>query len=1130
MSSVSRTLPRKLTATLVATAIVLGSAALFLDRAQAGSSVTPTSGPQGKTVVGTYGGKTKSLVTMLFRVQMNGTDSFMFCIDISTLIEFGVSYDEASWSTSNVPNLGEITRILSLTNATSTKDPVEIAAAQAAIWHYSDGFELAAKDTRNDPAVVARYAELVAAAAADPVESEPAGTLSVTPESASATTGQPLFYEIATTATAPLTLETSDPAVSVHPAEGDVCRTDQVIATVTGNARVCLTTRDPRQDVKLTVRTPSAQVAAGRVFIRPGRQKLIIGRSATAQSAEVVSATWTTNGAPKVSVSCPAGGVRFGQAATFTAAATDPDGDPLTYLWTLNGTIVGGETSSSITIALQRRDVLTVTVSDAGGATASATADCAGDNPPTVLLSCPSKLQLGGLNTFVAVGEDPDGDALTYQWSLNGTPLQASTGDTVSVEVDEGDVLAVVAVDETGKSSASAVAGCLTPNQPPTVTISCPEDLVVGRPAVSTAAGSDPEGGPLTYRWYVDGELQPDQTADRATLVVRAGQKVAVEAVDGPGKASTRVEAACTAAPENRPPTVTIACPDDLVWGTPATFEASASDPDGDSVTYAWTLDGRPLAGQQGASVTVTLDEGSVLAVTVTDGRGAASDAVRADCPGRPANQPPTVELECPEGLVYGEATTFTATGSDPDGDALTYVWFVDGTEVAGQRGPTAELAVEEGQRVAVQASDGTVTSDVVAVVCPGTRRNRPPVVSVECPDRLVAGEEATWIANAADPDGDVDLLYRWYVDGAAVPNLDGPRATLTLAVGQRLTVTATDGDGATSAEAEADCPMGTRPTVALSCPEDLVFGEPATFVATGDDVEDGELTYVWKVGDRTVEDESGPTVSLTLARGDVVSVTVLDADGLASEVATSTCVGTARPTVELACPAQLVLGEPATFVATGADRDGDSLTYRWSVDGTEVADQRGPRATLTLTSAQQRVSVVAVDPTGTASAAVTADCTGRPRPTVSLACPSGVVVGKPATYAAVGSVTDGSSLAFTWAVDGVAVADQHGPTASLTVGDGGRVSVNARSTNGLTSATVTVACGTTPPPTTPPPIPPAPEVLGSRIVAAIQPAAATALAYTGGSPLGLVVVATAGLVLGGLVLVVARRRTAAAR
>jgi len=93
--------------------------------------------------------------------------------------------------------------------------------------------------------------------------------------------------------------------------------------------------------------------------------------------------------------------------------------------------------------------------------------------------------------------------------------------------------------------------------------------------------------------------------------------------------------------PANRPPTVSVACEKPAVLpGESTPCRATASDPDGDPLTYQWTASAGTISGN-GAEV--TLETGGVAAgtrisvgVKVSDGRGGTADAstgVRVEAP-----------------------------------------------------------------------------------------------------------------------------------------------------------------------------------------------------------------------------------------------------------------------------------------------------------------------------------------------------------------------------------------------------------------------------------------------------------------------------------------------------------------
>ena len=88
-----------------------------------------------------------------------------------------------------------------------------------------------------------------------------------------------------------------------------------------------------------------------------------------------------------------------------------------------------------------------------------------------------------------------------------------------------------------------------------------------------------------------------------------------------------------TAAQQNRPPSVRARCePCTVEAGTSSTVSATAQDPDGDALTYAWSAAAGSLTSASAARTpwTAPMVEGPVpVAVTVTDGRGgSASDVV----------------------------------------------------------------------------------------------------------------------------------------------------------------------------------------------------------------------------------------------------------------------------------------------------------------------------------------------------------------------------------------------------------------------------------------------------------------------------------------------------------------------
>lgn len=153
--------------------------------------------------------------------------------------------------------------------------------------------------------------------------------------------------------------------------------------------------------------------------------------------------------------------------------------------------------------------------------------------------------------------------------------------------------------------------------------------------------------------------------------------------------------------PGNQPPSITVPPSPgsaSVAEGGTILLSVTAQDPDGDSLSYAWTqtspaspqgsFSSRTLRNPNWTAPAVAADTVFTFEVTIADGQGA---SVKASCQITvthvTVNQPPNVSATIsvsPTTPVAGDVVTLSITASDPDGDPLTIAWLQTSPSVQG--------------------------------------------------------------------------------------------------------------------------------------------------------------------------------------------------------------------------------------------------------------------------------------------------------------------------------------------------------------------------------------------------------------------------------------------------------------
>lgn len=183
----------------------------------------------------------------------------------------------------------------------------------------------------------------------------------------------------------------------------------------------------------------------------------------------------------------------------------------------------------------------------------------------------------------------------------------------------------------------------------------------------------------------------------------------------------------------------------------------TASDADGDELSYNWSASGGEINGE-GATITWTapLSAGSYnITVTVTDGHG--GQAMEWKIIEVRANIPPTIsslvadtDWTTPSGSIQ-----VTCTASDHDDDELSYEWSTDGGDISGTGPEVTWTAPEEvgAYDVTVVVKDGYGGEDIGKLPL-SVNLGTPPAIEELC----VAPEGHKYLRNSSIAGCDYDV------------------------------------------------------------------------------------------------------------------------------------------------------------------------------------------------------------------------------------------------------------------------------------------------------------------------------------------------------------------------------------
>ncbi len=439
------------------------------------------------------------------------------------------------------------------------------------------------------------------------------------------------------------------------------------------------------------------------------------------------------------------------------SSSSDPDGDTLSYLWvapqgiTLQNANTAAPSFAAPPVASDTPYTITLAVSD-GTDTDTDTMIVTVRNvnlPPTADAGADQTVSEGAtVNLNGSSSSDPDGDSLSYSWTApQGITLQnantaAPSFAAPSVTSDTPYTITLAVSDGTDTDTDTVIVTVRNVNLPPTADAGADQTVSEGATVnLNGSSSSDPDGDSLSYSWTAPQGITlqnantaapsfaaPSVTSDTPytiTLTVSDGTDTDTDTMVVTVRS---VSAQQQQQPTNRAPTADAGA--DLTVREGATVYLSgfaSSDPDGDSITYGWTISPSVTlknADAPAPSFTapdISADTNYTLTLTVSDGTDTATDTVVVTVEN---NLPPTADAGAD--LTVSEGAIVYLNGfasSDPDGDSITYGWTISppiplkNADAPAPSFTAPDISADTNYTLTLTVSDGTDTATDTVVV-----------------------------------------------------------------------------------------------------------------------------------------------------------------------------------------------------------------------------------------------------------------------------------------------------------------------------------------------------------------------------------------------------------------------------
>jgi hypothetical protein len=415
------------------------------------------------------------------------------------------------------------------------------------------------------------------------------------------------------------------------------------------------------------------------------------------------------------------------------------------------------------------------------------------------------------------------------------------------------------------------------------------------------------------------------------------------------------------------------------------------------------------------------------------------------------ANHAPVLDGSPALTATAGTAYSFAPAASDADNDALSFSitgkpsWATFNVANGTLTGTPGDADVGETGDIEITVTDTKATDsigpfriNVAAKNAAPTPSNTPPTISGTPAPIVAAGGTYIFVPTASDANGDklsfsITNRPQWATFSTSNGQLSGTPTVAQVGTTSNIRITVSDGKATASLAAfsiQVQGPPNSAPTISGTPITSVQAGTAYSFQPTAADVDNNSLTWsiqnkpTWASFSTTTGKLSGTPATANVGAFTNIRISVSDGKlttALAAFSINVTSAPNSAPTIAGTPATAVSAGSAYTFTPTGADADGDTLSYSvankpvWAnfsiatgqLSGTPTSGQTGTYANVTISVSDGKATAALK------AFSIVVSATPNKAPTISGSPATTVKAGSAYSFTPSASDGDGDALTF---------------------------------------------------------------------------------------------------------------------